>query len=140
VLVEAGAPDPDVAATLSLPLSPLECAWETRRCALGTLDWVLALALHSGVDVPALRPVLVRAKALRASLAAAPLAELPAEASLLARGDHPLAFLLRLAALNDLLSDDSWDDLRSAVTTHFGAALSGVVARGRIVSHEPVRP
>jgi hypothetical protein len=115
----------------------VETAWETRRRALFLLDSVLSLTPRAGLEVPALCGVLADARSLRRTIAAAPLSELPREASALASADHPLALLLRLAALFDTLSDDSWEDARIAVTKHFGKPLWAALARGRITFNEP---
>jgi hypothetical protein len=114
----------------------VENAWETRQRALGLLDSVLSLTPRVGAEAPALQPVLNGARSLRGTIATAPLSELPREAFRLARGDHPLALLPRLAALIDTISDDSWEELRIAVTRHFGKPLWAALARGRIVFTE----
>jgi hypothetical protein len=116
--------------------TPLERAWEIRRRALSMLDSVLSLAPRDGAQIPALHDVLAHARSLRGAIATAPLSGLPRDAFPLARGDHPLAMLLRLAALSDALGDSSWEDLRTAVSVHLGKAISRAAARGRIVFNE----
>jgi hypothetical protein len=136
-----GLPTPSAAPTGSQAAPPAEfrpeVAWETRRRALGVLDWVLALATRDRAEVPEIGGVLDAACSLRIAIDGAPLPELPAEAHPLATGDHPLALLLRLSALHDTMSDDSWDELRTAVGRHFGKGMAGAAARGKIVFTEP---
>lgn len=103
-----------------------------RTQALATLDRVLSLATADGKELASLVDCQVKVRGERAVVAAAPVLELPDDATRLAEGDHPLHALLTLVE-GDGLSDDLWASSLELVEREFGKALAVSVARSRIV-------
>jgi len=103
-----------------------------RGLALGQLDRLLTLAHVERDDFEPLQACQEQAKQLYNAIANAPVLELPAEASELAEGTHPLHSLLALAE-GESLDDELWSVSLEQVENHFGKALSVALGRSKII-------
>jgi hypothetical protein len=101
-----------------------------RGQALATLDRVLTLALVDRKEFAPLLECQARARTIRASIADAPVLDLPQDATRLAEGDHPFHALLTLVE-REGLDDDIWASSLETVEAEFGKALSVAVARSK---------
>lgn len=103
-----------------------------RGQALATIERVLSLVSTDQNAFAILLECQAKARAVRASVADAPVRDLPEAATRLAEGDHPFHALLTLVE-RDGLDDDVWASSMETVEAEFGKPLSVAVARSKII-------